>query len=198
MTNSVVIAVAGALVTLVACAAGAQTDRRVGCYRADRPLGSSASPDGVRGPIGEQIGEAGPALNAMATFRLLAGGRVDRPGTKTRHLWLHASRWREFRDTLQVELSTMATGWVLTLLPVSPGSDSLFAGEARYLTDVITSEHDKPLRVPVRVRREPCAPPPNEELNLTGELRRQLARSARELHLVGPAGRLTPARYAGE
>jgi hypothetical protein len=37
---------------------------------------------------------------------------------------------------------------------------------------------------------------PNEELNLTGGLRQQLARAARELHLVGSADRLTPARYA--
>jgi hypothetical protein len=36
--------------------------------------------------------------------------------------------------------------------------------------------------------------PPNEELNLTGGLWQQLARRARELHLVGSAGRLTPAR----
>ena len=35
----------------------------------------------------------------------------------------------------------------------------------------------------------------NEELNLTGGLRQQLARCARELHLVESAGRLTPARY---
>lgn len=34
----------------------------------------------------------------------------------------------------------------------------------------------------------------NEELNLTGGLRQQLARSARELHFIGTAGRLTPAR----
>ena len=38
--------------------------------------------------------------------------------------------------------------------------------------------------------------PPNEELNLTGGLRQQLARGARELHLIESAGRLTPARYA--
>ena len=35
---------------------------------------------------------------------------------------------------------------------------------------------------------------PNEELNLTGGLRQQLARTARELHLIESAGRLTPAR----
>jgi hypothetical protein len=37
-------------------------------------------------------------------------------------------------------------------------------------------------------------PRSNEELNLTGGFRRQLARCARELHLIGSAGRLTPAR----
>lgn len=35
---------------------------------------------------------------------------------------------------------------------------------------------------------------PNEELNLTGGLRQQLARNARELHLIDVAGKLTPAR----
>jgi len=34
----------------------------------------------------------------------------------------------------------------------------------------------------------------NEELNLTGVLRWRLARDARESHLIGHAGRLTPAR----
>ena len=37
-------------------------------------------------------------------------------------------------------------------------------------------------------------PQANQELNLTGGLWQQLARGARELHLIGPAGRLTPAR----
>lgn len=41
----------------------------------------------------------------------------------------------------------------------------------------------------LRVRRRP-----NVELNLTGGLRSQLARKARELRLVESAGRLTPAR----
>lgn len=154
MTNAVVFAALVVLVALVASEADAQTDLRVGCYRADRPLGGSASANGVPGPIGEQIGEAGPALQAMATFRLLEGGRVDRPGTVTRDLWMHASRWSGQRDPLTVHLSTMATGWILTLMPVSPGSDSEYIGEARYLTGVITSD-DKPPRV--HVRREPCA-----------------------------------------
>jgi hypothetical protein len=46
-----------------------------------------------------------------------------------------------------------------------------------------------------------CAPrpskvqtPSNVELNLTGGLWQQLARDARELHFIGSAGRLTPAR----
>src|SRR5688500_14878167 len=38
----------------------------------------------------------------------------------------------------------------------------------------------------------------NEELNLTGGSRQQLARNARELHFIGSAGRLTPARYADD
>lgn len=48
----------------------------------------------------------------------------------------------------------------------------------------------------VQAVRKDCitSRPPNEELNLTGGFRQQLARDARELHLIESAGRLTPAR----
>ena len=139
----------------------AQSDPRVGCYRADRPLGTSASADGVPGAIGERIGEAGPLLRMLATFRLLESGRVDRPGTVMRDRWRGGSHWVAAHDTLNVRLSTRTSGWDLRLVPVSDG-DTVYIGEARYLSDVIVTDTGpsawRPARVTVRVTREPCAP----------------------------------------
>lgn len=156
-------AVLVALVGLSSRVAIAQPDPRFGCYRADRPLGTAASAEGVSGPIGERIGEAGLGLQAQATFQLLEGGRVERPATVLRRLWATDSRWVAARETLKVRLSTMTAGWSLTLVPEVSGSDTIYVGEARYMTDVIVASGDwRPPRVAVRVRREPCAPPPNE------------------------------------
>jgi hypothetical protein len=153
------------ILTLLSCVpicAPAQPALR-GCYRASRPLGSAASADGVPSPVGEQIGEAGPALAKLATFRLLEAGRVDRPGTVMDGLWKSGSRWTLNGDTLVVRLSTRTSGWQLQLLPDPSAGDTVYVGEGRYLTDVVTRDTSRdawhPPHVPVRVTREPCAPP---------------------------------------
>ena len=134
-----------------------------GCYRANRPLGTAASPGGVASPVGEQIGEAGAALATLATFRLLKDGRLDRPGTVMDALWKSGSRWHLSGDTLIVRLSTGTSGWLLRLPLVRHAAKSVYVGEARYLTDVVTRDTGRtawqPPRVPVRITREPCAPP---------------------------------------
>jgi hypothetical protein len=146
--------------------AAAQPDPHVGCYRADRPLGTSASADGVPGPIGDRIGEPGPGLRPLATFRLLEAGRVDRPGTVGREWWALGSRWVAAGDTLKVQLSTRTAGWDLRLVLERRSGATVYVGEARYLTDVVLADSGRggwrPPRVAVRVTREPCAPPPNE------------------------------------
>ena len=130
----------------------------IGCYRADRPLGTAASIDGVPGTVGREIGEQGEALKILATFRLLAGGAVDRPGTFGRSSWQRGSRWTVTRDTLLVTLSTRTSGWALHLVRASAVSDSLYVGNARYLSDVVVKDTSawKPPVVTVRVRREIC------------------------------------------
>jgi hypothetical protein len=151
-----------ALLSCISICAPAQTAVR-GCYRASRPLGTAASADGVPGPIGERIGEAGPALAKLATFRLLEDGRVDRPGTVMESLWKSGSLWTLNGDTLMVRLSTRTSGWQLLLLPDPRAGESAYVGEGRYLTDVVVRDTSRtawhPPRVPVRVTREACAPP---------------------------------------
>ena len=154
-----------AILTLLSCVpicARAQSAVR-GCYRASRPLGTAASADGVPGAIGEQIGEAGPALAKLATFRLLEEGRVERPGTAMEAWWKSGSRWTLNGDTLIVRLSTGTSGWQLQLVLDRRAGDSAYIGEARYITDVVIRDTSRtawhPPRVPVRVNREPCAPP---------------------------------------
>lgn len=93
----------------------------------------------------------------MATFRLLDSGHVDRPRVVTARLWTHASSWSMHGDTLIIDLSTMATGWQLTLVPTQPHSDAAYTGTALYVTDVVVDDA-QPLRVPVAVEREACAP----------------------------------------
>jgi hypothetical protein len=156
---------ATALVALVGLAGpiGAQADSRSGCYRADRPLGSSASPNGIPGPIGERLGETGEGLRVLATFRLLDGGHVDRPGTVMRESWAAGSRWAATGDTLLVELTTLAVGWQLRLIRSQVHGDSGYVGEAQYVSDVSVANADSArrslLRVPLRVTRELCLPP---------------------------------------
>ena len=151
-----------ALLSCVSICAPAQIAVR-GCYRASRPLGTAAAADGVLGPVGEQIGESGPALARLATFRLLEDGRVDRPGTVMETLWKSGSGWSLDGDTLMVRLSTRTSGWQLQLLPDPRAGESAYIGEGRYLTDVVIEDTSRaawhPPRVHVRVTREPCAPP---------------------------------------
>lgn len=138
--------------------AAAQSASRSGCYRADRSLGTSASTDGVRGSIRARLGEADPALRTLATFRLLEEGRVDRPGAVMREWWARGSRWSVTGDTLNVRLSTGTSGWNLRLVPTPGAGDSVYVGNAGYLTDVIVKDW-RPPEVSVRVTRELCAPP---------------------------------------
>ena len=130
----------------------------VGCYRANRPLGTAASEDGVPGAVGTQIGERGDALLVLATFRLLKDGRINREGTVMQYWWARFSNWELARDTLHVTLSTGTSGWALQLQRSPSGGDSAFVGVARYLSDVVVKDTTawKPLRVPIRVRREVC------------------------------------------
>ena len=140
-------------------ARAAQAQDVSGCYRADRPLGTAASIDGVPGAVGRQIGEQGEALKTLAAFRLLAGGAVDRPGAFGRSSWQRGSRWSVASDTLLVTLSTGASGWALHLVPAGNARDEGYVGTARYLSDVVVKDTSawKPPIVTVRVRRESCS-----------------------------------------
>jgi hypothetical protein len=138
----------------------AQLPEIPGCYRADRALGTSAMSAfgrGVAGPVGLRTGEDSASLPRLRTFRLLEGGRVERPDADGPELWARGSRWEYVGDTLRITLSTLMSGWQLQLTRV-PGADGEYAGTARYLTDVVVKDGPGPLEVPVRVRREPCAP----------------------------------------
>jgi hypothetical protein len=140
---------------------GAQASQRAGCYRANRPLGSSPLLTGIPDPIGERLGETGSGLKVLETFRLLDSGRVDRPGTVMRGSWAAGSRWRTKGDSVLIELTTLALGWHLSLLPVARG-DSVFAGQAEFVSDVVVvgpgSNRYQPFRVTVLVAREQCPP----------------------------------------
>jgi hypothetical protein len=133
------------------------SDSMTGCYRANRPLGTAASPTG------------GTPTTGLDTFQLLPGGRVDRPhvgtpvgwtermATNARELWRRGSIWTATPDSLHVRLSTGLAGWDLRLARVA-GDPLRFEGMAHYLTDVVVVDGSwKPPVVGVRLRREPCA-----------------------------------------
>jgi len=137
--------------------AAQQPDSIVGCYRANRPLGTAASPTG------------GPPAPGLDTFQLLPGGRVDRPhvgspagytqrmAANARASWQRGSEWTLTGDSLQVRLSTGLSGWDLRLVRVRPSTRDSFEGVAHYLTDVVVVDGSwKPPVVPVRVQRESC------------------------------------------
>jgi hypothetical protein len=121
-----------------------------GCYRADRALGTSAT-------SAFDIGEDSASLARLRTFRLLEGGRVERPDADGPEWWARGSRWEYVGDTLRITLSVLTSGWQLQLTRAA-GADGEYAGTARYLTDVVVRDGPGPLEVPVRVRRERCAP----------------------------------------
>ena len=152
-----------AALTLSCMVALAQVAQGQGCYRADRPLGTSAGSAvgrGVPGMVGRQIGEDSASLSTLTTFRLLPGGRVERPDAARHQRWRRASRWASSGDSLQVTLSTGASGWVLHLVRAAGGGDSAYVGTARYLTDVVVAASEwTPPQHPVRVTQEACAPP---------------------------------------
>ena len=136
------------------------TDNLPGCYRADRPLGTSAGSAqfrGVPGFAGHYIGEDSASLSRLTSFRLLPGGRVERPEAVRPESWAQSSQWNSRGDSLRVRLSTGLSGWVLTLGPAD--RNSTYVGTARYLTDVIVKDSSwAPPVLPVHVRRESCAP----------------------------------------
>jgi hypothetical protein len=150
-----------ATLILAGGAAVAQVGPPVGCYRADRPLGTSASATG---------GIPTPGLD---TFRLLDDGRVERPDVgrpsgftdameqAAQRSWARGSHWHTAGDTLYVRLSTGLSGWDLTLVPAPAGADAAYSGVARYLTDVVVADSAawQPPRVTVRVTRGACTPP---------------------------------------
>jgi hypothetical protein len=140
----------------------AQSASVEGCYRADRPLGTSAASAygrEVPGDVGRRIGEDSVGLGRLTTFRLLPGGHVGRPGTAMSKWWALGSKWVAVGDTLRVTLSTRTSGWALWLVQAPAGGDSVYVGAARYLTDVVvkdTAWHAS--EVAIRVRREHCPP----------------------------------------
>jgi hypothetical protein len=155
--------VAAAILVYAARSAAGQpaaSDPRVGCYRASRPLGTAAEPHPERDAPG------------LETFRLLEGGRVERPqigrevgysagmAAAARAFWARGSRWAAAGDTLAVTLSTGTSGWALRLQPATGGAEA-YAGEAHYLTDVVVRDTLawRPRRAAVRVTRVACAPP---------------------------------------
>lgn len=153
-----------ALLTTMCLAASAQPAHGQRCYRADRPLGTSAGSAvgrGVPGAVGRQIGEDSASLSTLTTFRLLPDGRVARPDVAFQRVWTRSSKWASSGDTLHVTLSTGLSGWALLLVHAAGGGDSVYVGTARYLTDVIVADTAawKPPQHPVHVRREPCARP---------------------------------------
>lgn len=161
MTTLIIQAFAGlTLLVLATQPDTGQADGWAGCYRADRPLGTAASASGVPGPMGERIGESGEGLRTLQTFRLLDSGRVDRPGTVMQHWWALGSSWSVASDTLNVRLSTVTSGWHLRLIASHASDETIYQGDALYLTDVIVKGWEPP-RVKVVVRRELCAPSTN-------------------------------------
>lgn len=136
----------------------------VGCYRVDRPLGSSAGSAkgrGVPGLAGKSIGEDGASLPRLTGFRLLAGGRVERPEAAHAERWAGASSWRVAGDSLRVRLTTGFSGWVIDLRIAS--GDSILRGSARYTTDVAVKDPGwQPALVAIAVRRVACAPVPSQ------------------------------------
>ena len=147
-----------AVLPLAGGAAVAQVDPPVGCYRADRPLGTAAS----------ETSE----IPGLDTFRLLEEGRVERPDVgrvpgytdamerAAQRSWARVSRWHTMNDTLYVTLSTGLSGWDLKLVPAPDESDTAYVGTARYLTDVVVVDPAgwQPPKVAVRVMRESCTP----------------------------------------
>ena len=147
----------------VSAAARTTSDPRspIGCYRADRPLGTAASVTG------------GFPTPGLATFRLLPDGRLDRPGVgapegfteamaaSARRTWAEASRWQMAGDTLRIRLSTWTSGWDVELVPALADTGRSYVGVARYLTDVVVTDTAawQPPSAAVRVWPEPCAQP---------------------------------------
>lgn len=137
--------------------AALKPDSVVGCYRANRPLGSAASPTG---------GMPTPGLD---TFKLVPGGRVERPHVGTpagytermaasqRASWQRGSDWIVTGDSLHVRLSDGFSGWNLRLVREGPPTRESFEGVAHYLTDVVVVDSTwRPPVVAVRVQRENC------------------------------------------
>ena len=133
------------------------------CYRADRPLGTSAGSAvgrGVPGVVGREIGEDSASLSRLTTFRLLPGGRVGRPDAARHQRGEGNSGWVASGDSLEVTLSTGTSGCALQLARTANDSDGIYVGTARYLTDVRVARSEwAPPQHPVIVTREPCVPP---------------------------------------
>ena len=111
----------------------------LGCYRADRLLGYSASgaPEG--------------GDSAWRYFRLAADSQVMRPALVSARLWTR-SGWAVRGDTLHVRLFTGLNGWDLALVGATAGR---YVGRAKYLSDAVV-RGAAPLYVPVQVRLAPC------------------------------------------
>jgi hypothetical protein len=152
-----------------------------GCYRADRPLGTSAGSAlgrGIPAPYGARIGEDSASLSSLTTFRLLPAGLVARPETFLHAQWARGSRWTSSGDSLDVTLSTGTSGWALRLARVEGTGDVVYKGAAQYLTDVIVRDSAAwlPPRYLTQVRQERCVPPDaSRALKMRGDFRKLAA-----------------------
>jgi hypothetical protein len=142
-----------------ACLAQSQSKSLVGCYRASHRLGFDALKGGSPYPVDQHFFATGEGPGVDARFRLLDGGRVERPSMGMESSWAAGSRWQLKRDTLIVELSQLAIGWYLRLPMPRAEGDSLLLGDAQPISDVVdVSQPQAPPRVKVRIIREGCSP----------------------------------------
>lgn len=128
---------------LGACSARARPSNEspVGCYHFDRPISYSAT--GVR--------EAGDS--AWYVIRLLADGRVERPGfaAARRERFARRSRWHESGDTLHIRVFDGLVGWDLELRP----NDEEYRGIGTYLSDAIVLGRP-PFEAPFAAKQVHC------------------------------------------
>jgi hypothetical protein len=138
LTRLTVFAVAGILFA-AASSMSAQPDHVTGCYRFDRPLGSSAT------------GALERNDSTWYMLRLLPNAKLSRPALASpwREQYVARSSWWMDGDTLRIRITTGLVGWDLALV----ARKSHWVGRAHYLSDAIGGP---PFVVPVDAVAEPC------------------------------------------
>lgn len=141
-----------AAMALIACTSGAASVRAQGslatpgCWRFDRPLGSSAT---------------GNVEGTDTTWRVIGfrgGGGLTFPlmtSAHRREMWERASGWRAEGDSLRAMVFTGLAGWRLVLREQRPNHDTR-TGTAHYLSDVIVNGRAYTTSYPVSAVRVPC------------------------------------------